>query len=308
MEVVLTAVIATLTTRTKQAMQKVTEKGVTVQWGWCKGHSKLEWNEIADKLADKGRTGAAEEEPVRRGAARAKKRVLRVEQLVDAEAVRRAAENRETAQEAKRWAKVMQPRGDGTAVVRTCYTRNTPYSRRNAEGVSLQFCSKGLRWRIAGQIYTEIDIRGSHPTMLRARLASVGKRVPLLDEWVLSRDECVKRLREEIAAKHERKPDEREVKELVLAMINGARVEKWMREKLGMNGAPQRLASFAREMSIVRAKVETWFPEVWSHTAGAGSDWKRRNRAVHFVMTALEDDVLEVMREVLLRFGVQCDS
>ena len=105
--------------------------------------------------------------------------MLRVQQLADAEAVRKAAADRETAHEAKRWTREAMPTGDGTAVVITHYVRNTPFSRRNATGVSLQFCSKGLRHRIAGQIYTEIDIRGSHPTMLQTRLASVGKRVLL---------------------------------------------------------------------------------------------------------------------------------
>ena len=46
----------------------------------------------------------------------------------------------------------------------------------------------------------------------------------------------------------------------------------------------------------------------WHGTGGAGSDWKRRNRAVHFLMTSLEDEVLEAMREELPKFGVQCDA
>ena len=99
-----------------------------------------------------------------------------------------------------------------------------------------------------------------------------------------------------------------DVKELVLAMINGASAEKWVREKWGVQGAPPKLAKFARDMQTVRANVQRWFPEVWKCTEGAGSDWKRRNRAVHLLMTALEDDVLEAMREALPRFGVQCDA
>ena len=76
----------------------------------------------------------------------------------------------------------MLPRGDGTATVQTHYVRNSRFGRRNAEGVSLQFCSKELRQRIAGKFYIEIDIKSSHPTMLRTRLARLGKRIKLLDE------------------------------------------------------------------------------------------------------------------------------
>ena len=61
-------------------------------------------------------------------------------------------------------------------------------------------------------------------------------------------------------------------------------------------------------MQKARAHVHLWFPEIWSNTEGAGSDWKRRSRAVHQMMTSLEDAVLEAMREALPKFGVQCDA
>ena len=131
----------------------------------------------------------------------------------------------------------MQPRGDGTAVVRTVYVRNTPFSRRNAEGVSLQFCSKKLRKMIAGGIYAEIDIRASHPTMLQTRLASVGKRIPMLDEWVRDKEATIAEIGAELRNKHGDFKTSEEIKYLVLAMINGASVEKWVREKWGLQGA-----------------------------------------------------------------------
>ena len=289
-------------------MKVVTEKGIVIQWGWSKGHSDLRWNTIADELANEGRKLATEEAPEPKRVVRTKRRGLRVEQLVDAEAVRRAAGDPATALEAKRWARVMQPRGDGTAVVRTVYVRNTQFSRRNAEGVSLQFCSKKLRQMIAGDIYAELDVSASHPTMLQARLTSVGKRVPLLGEWVRDKSAVIAEISAELQERHQVFQPSSDVKELVLAMINGASAEKWVREKWGVQGAPPKLAKFARDMQTVRASVQRWFPEVWKCTEGAGSDWKRRNRAVHLLMTALEDDVLEAMREVLPRFGVQCDA
>ena len=182
------------------------------------------------------------------------------------------------------------------------------FSRRNAEGVSLQFCSKKLRQMVAGTIYAELDVCASHPTMLQARLASVGKRVPLLDEWVRDKSAVIAEISAELQRRHQVFQPGSEVRELVPAMINGASAEKWVREKWGVQGAPPKLAKFARDMQTVRASVPSWFPEVWKCTEGAGSDWKRRNRAVHLLMTALEDDVLEAMREALPRFGVQCDA
>ena len=69
-------------------------------------------------------------------------------------AVRKAMADRSLAGEASRWARSMVPRGDGTATVQMQYVRNNPFGRRNAEGVSLQFCSKALRERIAGKYYS----------------------------------------------------------------------------------------------------------------------------------------------------------
>ena len=97
----------------------------------------------------------------------------------------------------------MQPRGDGTATVRTEYVRNTQHSRRNAEGVSLQFCSKGLRQKIAGHTYAEIDISTSHPTMLQTRLASVGKRVPLIDDWVRDKNATSAEISTDVLERHQ---------------------------------------------------------------------------------------------------------
>ena len=110
-----------------------------------------------------------------------------VEQLVDAETVRKAAMNES---EACRWARSMTPNGDGTATVHTHYVRSNPFGRRNAEGVSLQFCSKELRERIAGRFYVELDIKSSHPTMLRTRLARLGKRMRRLYDWAEDKDAC----------------------------------------------------------------------------------------------------------------------
>ena len=124
---------------------------------------------------------------------RRKALVLQVHQMVDAIAVRKATSEKKHMEEANRWARQMIPCGDSTAVVNTNYVRNNPFGRRNAEGISLQFCSRDLRERIAGQYYIEIDIRTSHRTMLRARLAALGKRVSLIDEWTLDNEACLTR-------------------------------------------------------------------------------------------------------------------
>ena len=102
--------------------------------------------------------------------------------------------DRSLAGEASRWARSIAPRGDGTATVQTHYVRNNPFGRRNAEGISLQSCSKALRERIAGKFYVELDVKSSHPAMLRTRLARLGKRITFLDEWVDDKESCAERI------------------------------------------------------------------------------------------------------------------
>ena len=151
-------------------------------------------------MANEGRTTAevGPQEGTRPG--RRKAPVLQVDQIVDAIAVRKAISEKKYMEEANRWARQIIPCGDGTAVVSTYYVRNNPFGRRNAECISLQFCSRDLRERIAGQYYVEVDIRTSHTTMLRARLAALGKRVRLIDEWTLDKEACAERIAEEIAS------------------------------------------------------------------------------------------------------------
>ena len=297
----------------RAALASLEERGVSVQWGWCKGHSEHKWNEIADRLAEEGRRQATGEEEGSTGPKEAKRtratrtRVLRVEQVVDARRVREAMDDAETAAEARRWAACMVPRGDGTAAVETHYVRNNPFARRNAEGVSLQFCSKNLRQKIAGEIYTEIDIKGSHPTMLRAQLSRVGYRLPLLDRWVDDREACVAEIQLE-CQKAGGTPTQGEVKGLFLALVNGAGLGKWCHEKWGMKRPPAVLWRFAEGLRTVRANAEQWFPGVWSHAKKAENDWRRRTQAVFFAMTALEDEVLEAMRVRLPERGMRCDA
>ena len=288
-------------------MQELREGGTEVRWGWAQGHTGLKWNEAADKLANRGR-GGAEEGPREEKPNKRRKPTLTVEQLVDAEAVRRATADRSLAGEASRWARSMVPKGDGTATVQTHYVRNNPFGRRNAEGVSLQFCSKALRERIAGKFYVELDVKSSHPTMLRTRLARLGKRIQFLDEWVENKESSAERITIETNLAYGVQVTDAMVKDLVLAAINVANVEKWVSSKWGIPHAPPTLARFSRDLAAVRANAHVWFPEIWNHVDGKRSDWRRRSSTIFFAMTSLEDEVLEAMREDLARFGVQADA
>ena len=292
----------------QRALKEARESGIEVRWGWIKGHSDHVWNEIADQMANRGRAGA-EEGPKEEKPDRKKRHpALLVQQIVDAEAVRKATLDRSLSGEASRWARGMLPRGDGTATVQTHYVRNSRFGRRNAEGVSLQFCSKELRQRIAGKFYIEIDIKSSHPTMLRTRLARLGKRIKLLDEWVEDKETCAERIAAETELTHGVRPPAAAVKDVILAAINGASVEKWVSSKWGIPHAPLTLARFARDLATVRANAHIWFPEIWSDVDAKRSDWKRRSSTIFFAMTSLEDEVLEAIREALPQFGVQCDA
>ena len=122
--------IGTRRREAQKALKDLRESGTEVRWGWAQGHIGLEWNEAADKLANRGRGSAEEGPPEKKSNRRKARTALIVEQLVDAEAVRKAAMSEP---EACRWARSMTPNGDGAATV--------PFGRRNAESVSLQFCS-----------------------------------------------------------------------------------------------------------------------------------------------------------------------
>ena len=175
----------------------------------------------------------------------------------------------------------------------------------------MQFCSRELRQLIAGDIYVEIDIKGSHPTMLREQLRRVGVSIALLDKWVTDRAGCIAELLADCrkcGGGKARMPTERDVKDLVLAMLNGASAAKRVREGWGMSSTPAMLGRFERDLKHVRAQAHKWFPEIWLKMQDAKNDYARRTRTVYFAMTALEDEVLEAMRRKLPSLGVGCDA
>ena len=128
-----------------------------------------------------------------------------------------------------------------------------------------------------------------------------------LEEWAQDKEACAGRIADE-AEKLGYRPLTAAVKELVLASINGASIEKWVREKWNITQVPQTLAAFSREMRTIRANAHVWFPEIFRTTGPSSSDWKRRSSTVFYAMASLEDTVLETRREALPRFGVQCDA
>ena len=292
----------------RAAVEEVQERGVTVKWGWAKGHSELEWNEIADKEADRGRKQAAPESAVAEKRARPRHRVLRLEQLVDAAAVREALQDRELAAEAQNWARKMEPRGDGTAAVQSHYVRYTATSRRKPEGLSLQGASQKLRTRIAGRYYVAVEVTDVAATMLQARLARVGKRVRMLDEWCQDRERCAAKVSSEVVAVGGKAVTEEETRELIVNAVHGTGVDRWVRNRWQAQSTPPAIAAFARDMRTVRSEVERWFPEECARGKKTGPDGRRRKEAVKAAITALEIEALDVMREALPKFGLQGDA
>ncbi|MEC9114597.1 MAG: hypothetical protein VX650_09670 [Actinomycetota bacterium] len=108
--------------------------------------------------------------------------------------------------------------------------------------------------------------------MLRTRLARLGKRIKLLDEWVEDKEACAERIAAETALTHGVRPPAAAVKDVILAAINGASVEKWVSSKWGIPHAPLTLARFARYLATVRANAHIWFPEIWSDVDAKRSD------------------------------------
>ena len=85
--------------------------------------------------------------------------------------------------------------------------------------------------------------------MLRTRLARLGKRIKLLDEWVDGKESCIKQISTETNLLYGVQVTDAMVKELILAAINGANVEKWVTSKWGIPHGPPVLARFSRDLA-----------------------------------------------------------
>ena len=91
--------------------------------------------------------------------------------------------------------------------------------------------------------------------MLRTRLARLGKRIKLLDEWVDDKESCAEQISNETNLVYGVQVTDAMAKELVLAAINGANVEKWVTRKRGIPHAPPIRARFSRDLATVRANA-----------------------------------------------------
>ena len=113
----------------KKTHQELTKLGIVIKCGCSKVHSKPEWNEIADELANEGRTTAEVGPQEGTRPRRRKTPVLQLHQFVDAIAVRKATSEKKHMEVANRWARQMTPCGDVTAIVSTNSVRNNPCVR-----------------------------------------------------------------------------------------------------------------------------------------------------------------------------------
>ena len=227
---------------------------------------------------------------------------------MDAAAVREALQDRELAAEAEKWARKMEPRGDGTAAVQSHYVRHTATSRRKPEGLSLQGASQKLRTRIAGRYYVAVEVTDVAATMLQARLARVGKRVRMLEEWCQDRERCAAKVSSEVVAAGGKAVTAEETRELIVKAVHGAGIDRWVRSRWQAQSTPPAIAAFARDMRTVHSEVERWFPEECARGKKTGPDGRRRKEAVKAAITALEIEALDVMREALPKFGLQGDA
>ena len=62
--------------------------------------------------------------------------------------------------------------------------------------------------------------------MLRTRLARLGERIRLLDDWAEDKEACAERISQETAGIFGIQPQAAAIKDLILAAISGASVEK----------------------------------------------------------------------------------
>ena len=115
-------------------------------------------------------------------------------------------------------------------------------------------CSSAVK-NFGNEFYVEMDIKSFHPTMLCTRLARLGKRIRLLDDWAEDKEASAERISQETAGMFGIQPQAAAIEDLILAAINGASVEKWVSSKWGSSHAPSILASFARELATVRANA-----------------------------------------------------
>ena len=144
--------------------------------------------------------------------------------------------------------------------------------------------------------------------MLQARLARVGKRVRMLEEWCQDRERCAAKVSSEVVAAGGKAVTAEETRELIVKAVHGTGIDRWVRSRWQAQSTPPAIAAFARDMRTVHSEVERWFPEECARGKKTGPDGRRRKEAVKAAITALEIEALDVMREALPKFGLQGDA
>jgi ribonuclease HI len=290
-----------------------------VTWGWVKGHEDHQWNEEADRLANKGRTNGAEvakaaeaDAETETGGPAAEKRqrsgrAQRGEEVRGYRWVVREEELAEVGPAIVRKVKAGTIGRDeqGRRVLETAYWKKSSFGRRNARGFSLQFMDKRTRMKLAGRTYVELDLAGAHPAMLlwAAEEATAGKiAVPLLRRLVHDPEELYRTVRDETGLERDG------AKKLLLAVVNGANARKGCEHAGGKWSAAGTLETFGSEMRRVRRGMTKWRPDIATEVRERGgaslSRWELEVKTTYFAMTEREDRVMSAVEEAVTQRGL----
>lgn len=190
-----------------------------------------------------------------------------------------------------------------SAEVRYAYSRNAKSGRRFAKN-SLQSLCRVLRHTIAKDLYYDVDVVNAHPTFLLDLCCRLGFDHPILEAYVLHRDQ---KIQEWMGTETPHGPpfDTRDrVKDAFLAIVNGGGCGNTTNEEL--NQFYRRHREF---LTLI-----TRHPDFKKYVARARRS-KEANQniegsSLNYYLLDVEDDVLRVMeatlRSLRIQYGTLC--
>jgi hypothetical protein len=168
-------------------------------------------------------------------------------------------------------------------VIKAKYKQNNSMGRFYAlQSISLQSMAREIRHTIAGEFYTDIDIKNAHPVILAHLCEERGIKCKLLKQYNKKRDEFLAAISD----------DKDAAKVVVLSMINGGKTA--LRE---LDSPPDFLNEFRAELKTIHSKFAKDAP-FKSHKykrIEAGVDFNHEASYMNTLLCDFENKILQVI-------------